>query len=120
MPPLVVRYGIPQPTPMIEVGVPPLFKTESITSLNLNEFPIADMPSGGMSGRISPSEMMMIQTCRPTRMVWKRPDGSVMADLQGEYSFVGRFPWEIKETGMYRTEIHYRGELQGFVEYEVV
>jgi hypothetical protein len=117
---LRVSYGIPQPTDRI-VGKPE-FRKQGVTTLRLSDFPDHILPSGGMSNSISPSEMYMIQTCRPTDHTWiNQSTGKVISKaLNASYSFIGRFPWEITMPGIYECQVVYRGAYKGKVEFEVI
>lgn len=121
--PIKVRYGIPKPTLHWDRSRMPEFKEEhrnGQAGIRLNDFPQGILPSGGMSDVISPSEMYMVSTCVPTRHTWKDNNGKVLSDQHNaNYSFIGRFPWEIQEKGMYIVEIRHKGMLKGFVEFEV-
>lgn len=113
-----IRYGIPQPIEKIE-GLP-AFKEEGSTLLFLSDYPENEQPSGGMSNRISRSEMYMVQADEPIRMIWRQAhDGKVIADVSGLYSYIGRFPWEITMPGMFFCDIQRQGKDVGFVEFEV-
>lgn len=109
------------PTDNWNPNLVPEFKHEGVTGVRLEDFPLSDLPSGGVTGRLSASEMYMVHTCVPTRQKWKAPDGRVLVDAQNvNYSFIGRFPWEIMRKGMYRCHIELKGKDKGFVEFEVV
>lgn len=110
-----VKYGIPQP----EKTTKPRFKAQGVTSLRLEDFPNNVLPSGGMSGTVSPSEMFMIETCVPTTMTWKDNRGKVIATMSGIWSMIGRYPWEITMPGIYDVDIHYKGDKVGTVGFEV-
>lgn len=106
---------------MIPGNTLPSFRREGETLLNLLDFPFARSGSGGLSGYISESEMMMVQTCRPTRHVWKDSAGKIIKNQENvTWSFLGRFPGEIERPGMYQTEIWEGGKLHGILIYEVI
>ena len=116
LPEIQVKYGIPQP----ETTTKPRFKAEGVISLRLNDFPANILPSGGLSGVISKSEMYMVKTCVPTTMRWINENtGAVIGSMIGTWSMIGRYPWEITMPGMYKAEIAHKGEMIGFVEFEV-
>lgn len=112
---LEVKYGIPQPG----TGKP-AFKAEGVTTIRLEDFPANIMPSGGLSGVVSKSEMYMVETCVPTEMTWRDPAGKVIGSMRGTWSMIGRYPWEIALPGMFMVEISRQRIPQGFVEFEVV
>lgn len=117
MPELRVEYGIPEPGHGI-----PQFKEhgKGITTLSLSDFPDGLLPSGGLSGKVSASEMYMVRTCRPTTHTWKDQTGKVLSRVHDvTYSYIGRFPWEITMPGIYSCEIAYKGQYKGKVEFEV-
>jgi len=115
---LRVSFGIPQPG---RIEGHPQFKAQGVTSLRLEDFPLNVLPSGGLSGLISPSEMFMVQTCRTTDMIWKDESGRIIAKaLSSSFSFIGRFPWEITMPGIYRCHVSYKGVEKGYVEFEVI
>lgn len=111
-----VKYGIPQP----EKTTQPRFKAEGITTLSLNDYPANVLPSGGMSGRVSESEMYMVKTCVPTTMTWHDSMGKVLGRMVGTWSMIGRFPWEITLPGIYDVDIRYKGDDVGTVSFEVM
>ena len=119
--PLKVRYGVPMPMDKISPQDVPKFRQEGVTGIRLKDFPLSQLPSGGMSGRISASEMFMVHTCAPTRQTWRDSKGKLLVDLWNvAYSFIGRFPWEITMPGFYYCHLQYKGLNKGFVEFEVI
>jgi len=116
--PLSVLFGIPEPVEQLKGD--PQFKSKGVTTLRLSDFPENDLPSGGLTGRISASEMFMVSACRPVTMTWKDQVGKVLLHAHNiGYSFIGRFPWEITLPGIYECGIEYKGVYQGKVEFEV-
>lgn len=95
--------------------------------LPLASFPMNDLPSGGMSTRISPSEMFMVivESCQKDRitMTWKDPADGTIAQFTEMgpmvYEFLGHFGWEIKNTGKYSVLIKTARE-DAKIDFEVV
>ena len=119
--PLKVEFGIPEPDENWQADEMPAFRQKGITSVRLDDFPPNVLPSGGMSNRISESEMLMVHTCIPVEHIWKNEKGKILAHLSGaRYSFIGRFSWEITEPGMFYCYLSAKGKEYGFVEFEVI
>lgn len=111
---LSIRYGIPEPGVWDMQSIPGFHElTGQPVSLRLDTFPMNDLPSGGMSTRISPSEMFLViaESCPNDRitMVWKDPAGRTISQFTEKgpvvYEFLGRFGWEIKDRGMYTVNV---------------
>ncbi len=109
--PISIRFGIPRHGPWDHNM--PGFEQEGVNVLRLDDFPPNDSPSGGISDRISPSEMFLVQASDPRArqfgMVWKGPEGNVINDTvqfgNGMYEFLGRFSGEIDKRGKYTVEV---------------
>ena len=94
-----VEFGVPNPidkTPNGEVS----FK-ELTSTIYFHKFKGGILPSGGLSGKISSSEMMMVRTSDTVRFTWVDPTGKVIATSKGKYSFIGKYPWEVNKRGYY-------------------
>lgn len=123
--PLNIRFGIPQPGNYS--GATPQFKTEGEKSLSLSAFPYSVYPSGGLSNIVSESEMFMVHVQDPAtswiRMIWKNPHGAAISDTiqngKNMYEYLGRFPGEIDENGIYTVEISTEKENQA-ISFEVM
>lgn len=123
--PLDIRFGIPQPGNYS--GASPQFKSEGVKSLSLSAFPDSRYPSGGLSNIVSESEMFMVMARDPAaswlRMIWKNPRGTAISDTiqngKDMYEYLGRFPGEIDENGIYTVEISTEKENQD-ISFEVL
>lgn len=126
-----IRLGRITPTDSWDKNVLPGISDTDI--FNLDDFPLDILPSGGISGKISESEMAIIYirmdnypktTSDMVTFIWYRevtPGNWVsFATLNGtdsheepyweywyswDYSFVGHFSWEINQPGNYAVEI---------------
>ncbi|MCK5608968.1 hypothetical protein KAR91_44250 [Candidatus Pacearchaeota archaeon] len=109
----------------------PEFKKELTgrpVKLPLDSFPVNNLPSGGMSTRISPSEMFMVlaeSSCPNDRitMIWKDSNGRVISKFTENspvvYEFLGHFGWEIDMPGKYTVDVSTSCGFNKTVEYEV-
>lgn len=97
--------------------------------LPLDSFPMNDLPSGGMSTRISPSEMFLVLVESPqlndrVTMTWKDPEGRVISRFSENspvvYEFLGNFGWEISTTGKYTVNVKTSSGYNETIDFEVV
>ncbi len=127
-----IKFGTPQPTDNWVSDAEPTFKTTGQYTFDLAKFPAGDLPSGGLSKRISPSEMVMCYIRADNYdpkddsiiFRWyknaKSGDSKLIAETttpdykedpswtwyySWDYSFVGHFDWEINEPGSYSCHI---------------
>ncbi|MDE1863678.1 MAG: hypothetical protein KGI33_12320 [Thaumarchaeota archaeon] len=97
--------------------------------LPLESFPMNDLPSGGMSTRISPSEMFLVLVESPCpkdsiTMTWKDPAGRKISQFTEKgpvvYEFLGRFGWEIKDRGKYTVNVKTSSGYNETINFEVI
>ncbi len=85
-------------------------------AFTLNAFPMDDLPSGGGSNRVSPSEMVMVAikfgtpTTQSASITWHRQGTSlavwpIATNTGAAYAYIGRFHWEIVSAGQYDVTI---------------
>lgn len=111
--------------------VPAYYGCDETSSFNLSNYPLDDLPSGGTSGRISPSEMMILyvkfndypnygdvfikfynkdtnKLLYSSQGYAPRCGGSCSWSywFYGQYAFIGHFSWEINQTGAYSAEVN--------------
>lgn len=94
-----IQYGIPEPTDSLQNEEVRFL--ERTSAVYFHKFPKGILPSGGLSGRISPSEMMMVTAGEIVRFTWINPTGKTIATGNGTYSFIGKYPWEVRTRGYY-------------------
>jgi len=122
-----LEFGIPQPTDQWDRNIKPAFQQQGVYNFQLSRFPKNDLPSGGMSDRISPSEMAMIflefrnypfrnakiwikwkiYEAQRDKLIFEysspvlRPKNGWNIWSMFLYSFIGHFGWEISKPGLY-------------------
>jgi len=127
---LSIRYGIPDPGDWDMQSIPRFQElTGQPVILQLDSFPLNDLPSGGMSTRISPSEMFIVlveSPCPKDRitMTWKDHKGRTISQFTEKgpvvYEFLGRFGWEIKDRGAYTVNVKTSSGEDETINFEVI
>lgn len=118
----IIHFGIPQPTQSGE----PKFKASGVYNFDLAQFPKNVLPSGGLTGVVSVSEMVMVAIQAwdyipkndAVTFEWRYGDKLIASTKSGDfdergleyyytfdYSFIGHFRWEIQKTGTYSVTI---------------
>lgn len=108
-----------------EITEGPLAKNCGNPDLNIDNYPLDLMPSGGGSGKVSASEMVMVKIktgghielipwrTQPVKISWYNETGRLMFSTINQVnsinyetmSFIGHFSWEINEPGKYYVDI---------------
>lgn len=124
-----IKLCTPVPTDSWDKNVLPELKDCGVYEKYLEDFPANDLPSGGTSNRISPSEMFLLYTRfdnypyvedvvkhkwvrkRDEKTLYElsfnvfKPDPTWTWWYMWSYSFVGHFDHEISEPGDYYVEV---------------